>query len=451
MSYSNGLQFLESKTKVLELTNEFGARIAICPAWNGRVMTSTCGGIEGDSYGLIDVHSIETDTNQHSLRHCFGGEDQFTLSPNGGPFSLYYDTKGSEGNPASALADYQESIQVPTGFVEGPFEVDFGTSSQSVRMRRTITATNISGARFDLDVVRSVRLLNEAGLQGILPDAAIVPLEQPEVSFVAYESSNTIFNRGAALSKNSGLVSIRVRGMFNATPYSVMLLPFRPGNEDELGPPIQSEFFGVSSRKRLHILNNAAVLRADGLLRGQIGVSRRRAIPHCAAIDFRTGVLTILAFNMPDNPVEHDYLSNDYFEPGADFPQSDFLSTREYYFKNSVKPTGRAENETVCANELFSVPPTTTAEIAKEHLAETPFSGEVVRAYNHGSLQGESKRSLPFFELDTYSPAKEMQKGESITHNQYTIHIFADSKTLEYLLRTIFNVDANLIFSDILK
>ena len=41
MKYSQARDFLVKHTKVIEMTNEDGGRVAICPEYQGRIMTST--------------------------------------------------------------------------------------------------------------------------------------------------------------------------------------------------------------------------------------------------------------------------------------------------------------------------------------------------------------------------------------------------------------------------
>ncbi len=59
MSYGEAREFLAKHTSLIELTNDAGARVAIAPAWQGRVMTSTCGGLEGPSFGFVNREFIE--------------------------------------------------------------------------------------------------------------------------------------------------------------------------------------------------------------------------------------------------------------------------------------------------------------------------------------------------------------------------------------------------------
>ena len=89
MSYGEACQFLSQHTTLLELSDSHGARVAICPEWQGRVMTSTCDGPAGPSFGFINREFIEAgQPNPHF--NNYGAEDRLWLSPEGGPFSLWF-------------------------------------------------------------------------------------------------------------------------------------------------------------------------------------------------------------------------------------------------------------------------------------------------------------------------------------------------------------------------
>ena len=88
MTYADTVEFLKKHTKVVELSDG-DARAAICPAWQGRVMTSTCGGLQGQSFGFVNDEFINAgEPNSHF--NNFGGEERLWLSPEGGQFSLWF-------------------------------------------------------------------------------------------------------------------------------------------------------------------------------------------------------------------------------------------------------------------------------------------------------------------------------------------------------------------------
>ena len=54
MSYREVIKFLDRHTDVVELASDDGARVAVCPEWQGRVMTSSCGAGDGQSFGFVN-------------------------------------------------------------------------------------------------------------------------------------------------------------------------------------------------------------------------------------------------------------------------------------------------------------------------------------------------------------------------------------------------------------
>lgn len=427
MSYRNGISYLGTKTKVVELCNQFGGRVAVCPEWNGRVMSSTSDGLDGNSFGMINVASINAGADDPSF-DFYGGEDQLTLSPEGGPFSLYHST-----GPRDQFVAAPSSPDYSNGFSEGPFHVDSVPPDPEIRMRRSVRLTNLAGARFDLDIVRTIRLLSMQEIVSIFGDGLAVSLEQSDVSFVGFASINSLVNCGQAHSKSSGLVSIRTRSMYNSGASTVAIVPFRRGNDEDLGPAFCADFFGMSPHGRLRVLPEAALLRADSKFRCRIGLSRKRALPRIGSIDFREGILTLVAFDMPERPWEYDYLSNEYCDTVAR-AVPDFVSAREFHLRSPAdREVGEAgarheENPTNCCSR------------------DRLYAGEVVRAYNHGpSVPGEILSSF-FYEFDVFSPARELVRGGTLKHHQYTLHVNADNRTLEYLVRNLLHVEYGQVF-----
>ena len=70
------------------------AKVAVAPAWQGRVMTSTAGAMPGLSFGWINRELI---ASGKLLPHMnpFGGEDRFWMGPEGGQFSIFF-AKGAK-------------------------------------------------------------------------------------------------------------------------------------------------------------------------------------------------------------------------------------------------------------------------------------------------------------------------------------------------------------------
>jgi hypothetical protein len=78
------------------------------------------------------------------------------------------------------------------------------------------------------------------------------------------------------------------------------------------------------------------------------------------------------------------------------------------------------------------------------------YAGEVVRVCNRGSLDGDDTL-FRYCEFDVFSPAKSLQKGESIAHQQYTLHINADNQTLAFIAQEVLGVNYEQTFEKMLK
>ena len=382
MSYGAAREFLAKHTELIELTNGEGARVAICPAWQGRVMTSTCGGLEGLSFGFInDEYITAGKPNRHFDN--YGAEERLWLSPEGGQFSLWFEP----GKPQNL-----DNWFTPPAFNEGAWKVVSAADPQAgappLRMATTMKLQNTSGTQFHLDVSRGVRLLGHSDLKKMLGESAAKKIAAAGVKSVAYETDNRLTNRGADMTCEKGLVSIWILGMMNSGPQTVVIVPYKPGSEAELGHVVKSDYFGAVPAERLRTLPEAVLLRADGNYRSKIGISQQRARNVVGSIDFQNNVLTLVNFSMPADPTKKLYMNNQWGGPSAE-----------------------------------------------------PYKGDVVNSYNDGPLAPGKKGLGPFYEVESLSPAKALKTGESLSHQHRTIHIQADPATLADLAKEVLGVD----------
>ena len=284
-NFGDDIAFLKKHTELIVLSDRAGsAKVALVPAWQGRVMTSTAGGDAGQSFGWINRELI---SSRKPVPHMnpFGGEDRFWLGPEGGQFSIFF-AKGAKFE----LADWFTPAAIDTL----PFRVA-GQSSDSVRFTSAFTLTNYSGTSFDVEVVRDVRLLDGAsGWKRLGVEAA------PGVDLVAYESDNAITNAGkAAWKRETGLLSIWILGMFNPSPATTVVVPIKAGPESELGPKVTSDYFGAVPPERLVVKDDVVFLSGDGRFRSKIGIGPRRSKGVLGSYDAEKQVLTIVQFSQP--------------------------------------------------------------------------------------------------------------------------------------------------------
>ncbi len=388
MSYNEVHAFLAQHTEVVELTNRDGARVAVCPQWQGRVMTSSCGGSNGASFGFVNREFIEEGKlNPHF--NNYGAEERMWLSPEGGQFSLWF-------KPGQAQT--LDNWFTPPVLNEGAWKVQ-SRPHEPLRMTAEMRFQNASGSQFHLDVVRDVRLLETAELGQLLGESARRTIARKGVRKVAYETRNQLTNRGEPMTREKGLVSIWILGMLNSGPKTVVMVPYKDGPESALGPVVKSDYFGVIPPDRLKILPGVALFRADGKCRSKIGVPQRRARNLLGSIDFQAGVLTLIQFTMPADPTAEPYMNN-----------------------------------------MWS----------NEPLAK-PYMGDVVNSYNDGPPAPGKKGLGPFYEVESLSPTKALRPGESLAHCHRTIHIQADPATLDQLARDLLGVDLDTVRRQMLE
>lgn len=284
-TFGEDTRFLEKHTPLVVLTDTPGrARVAIAPAWQGRVMTSTSAGNDGLSYGWINRELIASGKLQPHI-NVFGGEDRFWLGPEGGQFSIFF-AKGAKFD----LSDWHTPPPIDTL----PYEVT-RQSDESATFRAAFSVTNYSGIRFDLKVDREVRLLSSRAAGRKLG------VKTPKgVEVVAYESVNRISNTGReAWQKSTGLLSIWILGMFNHSPATTIVVPIKAGPESELGTRVTSDYFGAVPPDRLVVRDDVIFFSGDGAFRSKIGVNPRRSKAVLGSYDAENRVLTIVQFTQP--------------------------------------------------------------------------------------------------------------------------------------------------------
>ena len=277
--------FLKEYTDLIVLSDSMGlAKVAVSPAWQGRVMTSTAGGDAGLSFGWINRELIKSRKLQPHM-NAFGGEDRFWMGPEGGQFSIFF-AKGAKFD----LADWQTPAPIDTL----PFQVVRQSSDRAVFASK-FTLTNFSGTRFDVAVNRDVRLLGNTASWELLKARP-----SKDVRLVAYETDNQITNAGQdAWKTETGLLSVWILGMFNPSPSTTVVVPIQAGPEGELGVKVTSDYFGTVPPERLVVKDEVVYFAADGQFRSKIGISPRRSKAVLGSYDADHQVLTIVQFSQP--------------------------------------------------------------------------------------------------------------------------------------------------------
>jgi hypothetical protein len=268
------------ETVVLTARDNPDSKAIIVPAYQGRVMTSTANGTNGNSYGWINYDLIQSGKYQPHI-NAFGGEERFWLSPEGGQFSVYF-KKGSR-------FDF-ENWQTPPLIDTVAFKVKESDSS-SVSFQMDALIENYSGTVFVIGINREIRMLDKRDIAEALD---ITSLENCKVT--AYESVNSITNKDAAWKAESGMLGIWLLGMFKPSDRTVIIAPFSglPGEK----PRITTNYFGEIPIDRFTTKDSIAFLKADGKFRSKIGIAPRSAKNVAGSYDAEKGILTIIQFNL---------------------------------------------------------------------------------------------------------------------------------------------------------
>ena len=290
-SFGEVVSFVDQHSKLIVLSEgNDGAAIAVWPAMQGRVLTSTAGGAAGLSFGWFNRELIASGRVQAHI-NAVGGEDRLWLGPEGGQFSIFF----APGAPFDLAHWY-----TPAPLDTEPFEVIKQTGT-SISFRKSIELTNYSGTKFHLQVDREVRLLTESDVWRFLGITA-----DPGVKLVGFESENRLTNLSrTSWSPETGLLSIWILGQFQATPETTIVLPIKSGPESEMGIPVKTDYFGTVPTDRIRVEPMAVFFKADAEYRSKLGLSPKRAKGVSGSYDALNHVLTIVQYDQPSSSAEY--------------------------------------------------------------------------------------------------------------------------------------------------
>lgn len=318
------------------------ASLLLVPGYQGRVMTSSAGGNEGQSFGWINYKLIESGEVSNQF-NPYGGEERIWLGPEGGPFSIYF-PKGKE--------QIYVNWVVPQEIDTKPFDVVSQTPG-SVSFRKEFALPNASGTNMEIGVERNVKLLTRSEAEKVLQ----LPLDT-SLNFVAYESENILTNKGkSAWVEKTGFLSIWLLSMFNPSEKGVVFIPFKEGSEADLGKVVTDDYFGKVPSDRLLVKDGVLFFKTDGKYRSKIGISPQRSLPYCGSYDPEKQVLTLLWYSKPEKPARYvnskwgnqdNLLSGDAVNSYNDGPVEDGSIMGPFYEIESSSPAALlAPNEKI--------------------------------------------------------------------------------------------------------
>lgn len=149
---------------------------------------------------------------------------------------------------------------------------------------------------------------------------------------------------------------------------------------------LNTSYFGAVPPEKLKITDQVVLFKGDGKSRSKIGLPPKNALSLLGSYDAANKILTIVQFS----------LSND----------QDYV------------------------NSLWEI-------------QKAPYEGDVINSYNDGRVNGN--QIGPFYELESSSPAKELDPGQSIKHLNSTYHFQGEFKTLNALSEQLLGFDLSTI------
>lgn len=367
-TFQSEVEFLRAHgLKPIVLGNEEGARLVTLAELQGRVMTSTMSGDAGPGCGWINHALIASGKRTPHINAC-GGEDRFWLGPEGGQFSLYF--------PPGAPFDF-DHWQVPAAEDTEVWTLD-SAGETGAAFSFEFSLRNWSGFEKQIRMERKIVLRDCAGISADLG----VSFDRTRVAAVGYVTENRVTNVGhEAWTRENGALSIWMLGMFNPSPRTVIVIPFRA---DAPGAIVKDDYFGriPADRLRIDAERGRILFSADGNWRSKLGLTNRRATGVLGSYDAENRILTVVRYS-----------------PGA--------ADAEY------------------VNAAWEI-------------QERPFEGDTVNAYNDGPL-ADGSRMGPFYELESSSPAGFPAPGGSFLHTHATFHFTGEPGELDRIAEKLLN------------
>ena len=348
------------------VSDDSASRVLLSADYQGRVITSTAEGNEGTSFGWLNYSLIGGNEKKKQF-NPFGGEERLWLGPEGGQYSIYF-----KGGDSFNINHWQVPYLIDTF----TFSLD-QYSKNAATFTKKAQLVNYSGTVFDIALERTIKLLPKDSVA-----SAIKTTIPDNVKLVGYETINKLTNTGKAdWTKDKGLLSIWLLGMFTPSPKTVVIIPFKP--VENARSFITDNYFGSIPADRLQVKDSVLYFTCDGKYRSKIGLSPIIAKPIAAGFDFEKNMLTVVI------PEVH---------PDASYVNS------------------------------------------KWELQKEPYKGDVINSYNDGPLADGSQMG-PFFEIESSSPALELKQNETGTYRQVTCHFTGDYNSLKTIAQQLLGVN----------
>lgn len=347
------------------------SQVIVSPKYQAKVFTSTARGEAGQSFGWVHYKAFAGAPDAHM--NAYGGENRFWLGPEGGRYSLFF-------RPGAKMVF--DNWVTPAAFDTQPWSLASRTDSSSVTMHKDMRLENYRGTELLVGVDRKITILSRQTIDdrfGLKPGDSL--------AVVGYETDNVITNQGDFdWTDKTGMPCIWILDMFNPSPRTVIVIPFRPVTNK--GQKVATtDYFGEIPPDRIHYQDSVLYFKADGKSRGKLGLSPLRAKGVAGSYDPDHHLITVLSCDL---------------DPGGRYLNQEWDTVKAVY------------------------------------------SGDVQNAYNDGPL-ADGTQMGPFYEMESVSPAAALKAGASLSHTQSVFHFTGSEGELDAVSRRILGVPLDSI------
>jgi len=359
--FEKDLTFLRKYDDSIVVLSRGNSKVIVSPKYQAKVFTSTTG--DGSSFGWINYKAFDAEPDPHM--NAYGGENRIWLGPEGGPFSLFF-ARGFE----MSFANWK----IPGAFDTESWEL-VSTSDTMASLKKDMKLPNYAGNELRLTIGRKIRLLDKSTIKEWLNvDYG------SGVKAVGYFTENSLTNSGQfQWSDSTGMPCIWMLDMFPPSSNTTVIIPYK---KDSANKPANTGYFGEIPASRIKYVDSTLFFKADGKMRGKLGVLPAFAKNIAGSYDADNKTLTIALF---------------------DVSSSDQYLNMEW---DTKKP---------------------------------PFSGDAVNAYNDGPLE-DGRQLGPFYELESVSPAAFLAPGQSLTHRHSVFHFTGNKQAIDAICKQTLGV-----------
>jgi len=359
-SFDKDLSFLRKYDDSVVVLSRGNSKVIVSPKYQAKVFTSTAG--DGSSFGWINYKMFNAEPDPHM--NAYGGENRIWLGPEGGPFSVFF-PRGFE----MSFANWK----IPSAFDTEPWELVMASDTMA-ELKKDMKLVNYAGTELKLTVGREVRLLDKATIKQWLG------VQYNDVNSVGYYTKNSITNTGnQAWTDSTGVPCIWMLDMFPPSANATIIIPFK---KDSATKPANTAYFGEILSNRIKYADSVLFFKADGQMRGKLGIAPSSAKNIAGSYDADKKILTITIFDV---------------DPTAKYLNQEW---------DTKKPA---------------------------------FSGDAVNAYNDGRLS-DGRQLGPFYELESVSQAAFLAPNQTLAHQHSVFHFTGDEASLDSICKQTLGV-----------